>query len=180
MIDRTARDQMAELLGHFTAGQITKYQFEIDAYNILDNTNDAAIHKIFTAAWSLYRDLPTYKFDNKDKLPPEVRSRIARWILFLHSDLEYQWPKYGNWPLYIFCAFIVSVAALQNVDLSNFGKVYAFLLLISIFTLATILILKTIAGKNYSDSQQEGDLDIWPFICREDFEAASYQTRPSE
>jgi hypothetical protein len=89
MIDRTARDELAELLHQFVAGRITNYDFE----NSVPASDDPAIYEIAWAAWFLYDDLHEHTLTAGYRVPGEYRRDIARWIIFLHSDEEYRWPR---------------------------------------------------------------------------------------
>ena len=90
MIDRVARNEFAELLRHFVAGQIENFDFE----NRVPSSNDPAINEIWwIAAWPMYDDFRTHKLEGKWRIPEEYRREIAKAILFLKSDHEYIWPK---------------------------------------------------------------------------------------
>ncbi len=87
MIDREARDRMAEALRHLVAGQMTNTDFE----DALTNTKDCACPEIdFRAAWPLYDDFRKHRLAN---LPRILKRDLARAILFLKSDNEYRWPR---------------------------------------------------------------------------------------
>jgi hypothetical protein len=90
MIDRPSRRAVGELLRHLAAGQITNDQF---AERLPRRSDDVAIAEIRHQAWFLYSDLREYRFTGKDRLSDEHRRDVARWILFLQSDLEYEWPR---------------------------------------------------------------------------------------
>ena len=91
MIDRQARDNFAEILRHLAAGQITNDEFE-DRMPL--KSKDAAVNRIFWAgAWHLYDDMREYKLAGKYRLPRDHKREVAKWILFLKSDFEYQYPK---------------------------------------------------------------------------------------
>ena len=94
MVDRVARDKFAELLRHFGAGNLTNDEYEDAAEKILESANrkDGSLWAIYSSAWFLYDDLRTHRLREKWALTDEGRRAVARWILFLHSDLEYEWP----------------------------------------------------------------------------------------
>ena len=87
-----ARVRLSELLRHLVAGQITNDEFEDRGPG---DSGDPAIREVRYAAWFLYDDLREYRLAGQDKLPDDVRSDVARWVLFLHSDLEYEYPLHG-------------------------------------------------------------------------------------
>ena len=91
MVDRDARDRFAELLRHLVAGQITNDDF---ADRLPLSSGDSAVNQIFwNGAWMLYDDLREYRLAGRYRLPREARREVARWILFLKSDLTYEWPR---------------------------------------------------------------------------------------
>jgi hypothetical protein len=101
MVDRDARDRFAELLRHLVAGQITNDDF---ATRLPLSSGDPAVNQIFwNGAWLLYDDLREYRLVGSYRLPREPRREVARWILFLKSDLTYEWPRllgYFRFPWY--------------------------------------------------------------------------------
>jgi hypothetical protein len=90
MIDAGSRRTVAELLRHLAAGQITNDQSED---RLPCDSADAAVAQIRQQAWFLYGDLREYRFVGRDRLSNEHRREVARWIVFLQSDLEYEWPR---------------------------------------------------------------------------------------
>ena len=139
MVEREARDQLAEQLRHLVAGQITNDEFE-DRLTPA-SSDDPATEEIFDAAWSLYSDQKEYRLVGKDRIPSEGRREIARWILFLKGDLEYEWPCLG-------C-------------LGHIG-----------FTLVYLATLGLAGALSRRWMERRGDLSLWPFIRRADYEAA--------
>jgi hypothetical protein len=93
VIDRAARQQLAEGLRHLVAGQITNDEFEDRFGRPVLRSKDAVVREIFwSGAWMLYSDLEQYRLRGSRALPRSTRREIARWILFLRSDLPYSWP----------------------------------------------------------------------------------------
>jgi hypothetical protein len=94
MIDRIARDQFTELFRHFAAGNLTNDQYEEAAHRILQHADggDAAVGAIFSAAWYLYDDLSVHWLCDRRALTGAGCRAVARWILFLYVDFEYEWP----------------------------------------------------------------------------------------
>lgn len=90
MIDRESRNKLAELIRSLAAGVISNDEFE----DALPQSKDDAVLEIFHhGAWCLYSDMKEYKLKGKEVLSDQERSVVARWILFLKSDIEYQWPS---------------------------------------------------------------------------------------
>jgi hypothetical protein len=90
-VDRQSRHRYAELLRHFAAGQLTNDQYE-DATEHLMRSEDLALRELWWTMWSTYDDLREHRLTGEYKLPPEGRATVARMVLFLHSDLPYEWP----------------------------------------------------------------------------------------
>src|SRR5476651_2608001 len=106
MIDYERRKKLAINLRHLSVGLISNDDFES---NIMDcvtdgwlpeqyyrskksKTDDAIIVPMLEFCWCLYSDLKNYKLKGKNKLPSESLKMIARCILFLQSDREFEWP----------------------------------------------------------------------------------------
>ena len=91
MLDRVARDRTAELLRHLASGRISNDEFE-DALPL--ETADSAALAVQHAAWMLYSDLSEHKLTGKHALSAEAKKAVARSIVFLYSDLPYEWPRH--------------------------------------------------------------------------------------
>lgn len=91
MIDTTNRARFAEGLRHLASGTITNDEFEDWPYQ---TSKDAAITEIYTlAAWPLYDDLKEHRLTDEHALTEGMKLDLARCILFLRSDFEYEWPR---------------------------------------------------------------------------------------
>ena len=89
MIDRDARNKLAESIRGLASGLLTNDQFE----DSVPNSKDRAINEIYSnGAWSLYSDTHEYKLKGKDKLTKEDKNLVSRWVLFLKGSSEYKWP----------------------------------------------------------------------------------------
>ena len=101
MIDRPNRDRLALFVRRYAAGRITNDDL---ADRAPSHSSDPVIQAVYEYAWHLYDDLSTHRAVGRHALSPETRRMVARWILFLHTDLEYRWPRFSfiriyNWPL---------------------------------------------------------------------------------
>ena len=118
MIDREARDRFAQAIRALVAGTITNVQFEdirLPALNTADPAI-AAIHQEGT--WHLYSDLEEHRVRGKHALSRKDKSHVARWVLFLKTDLPYEWPELrGMW------FFALALANLLTLGLAN--RLYA-------------------------------------------------------
>ena len=139
MIDRQKRDHLAHRLRLLAAGQLTNDEFE-DSINFI--TDDSAIWHIYRdGAWTLYSDLSEYKLVGRHKLTNEVKRNVARVILFLKSDREFEWH-----------------------DPAWYTKAAMFLLGLLTCNVVPRWYYKTIWGK-------QGNFQVWPYIRKTDFEA---------
>ena len=141
MIDREARTKFAQAIRALVAGQITNDEFEDSRLSRL-NTSDPAIAAIYQeGAWHLYSDLEEHRLRGKHAISRTDKSHVARWILFLKTDLPYEWPELR-------------------------GKRFFALGLGNLLTLG-------LANRFYTRwFKQQGDIDVWPFIRRQDYETA--------
>jgi hypothetical protein len=90
VIDREARNRLAEAISSLVSGQITNGEFED---HLRGWSHDSAINEVFRGGpWMLYDDLHTYRLQGANKLTPELKTEAARWVLFLKTDLAYEWP----------------------------------------------------------------------------------------
>src|SRR5262249_23646603 len=89
-LDRESRRSLAELLRHLVAGQITNDEFENRRPR---GSRDLAVRQVFEeGAWFLYSDTHEHRLKGRHRLAGRDRQNVARWILFLKTDLPYEWP----------------------------------------------------------------------------------------
>src|SRR5437588_5820860 len=90
VIDRTARNQAAATIRHYVCGVITNKEFEA---RYPYSKHDPIISALDDTLWSTYEDISKHRLIGKYAAPEWAKQRVARWLLFLYSDVEYQWPK---------------------------------------------------------------------------------------
>ena len=135
-VDIAARKQYAELLRQFMSGRMTNDDF-VSREPI--ESDDAAICAISEQAWFLYDDIRTHRLSGRWRITGDGRHAVARWILFLKTDLEYTWPpllRGGPLFQYIFQCLITFGAAI---------------------------------GERRRTWECAGDRDVWPFAARSDY-----------
>lgn len=113
MIDRQARDKLAEEIRHFVECFTDNFEFDDVALKI--NTKDRGVNEVYRAVWQTYDDLTRHKMDGKYALTEAQMATVKRAILFLKSDFEYKWP---NWPLY----YMISRPLLWLISLGSLTK----------------------------------------------------------
>ena len=95
MIDRSARNAIAEATRHYLAGLSTNFVFDDTIFDL--KSSDSSIRAIRTQLWLIYDDLQEHRHEGKWVLSENQRDTVLRIILFLKSDIEYQWPTLPSW-----------------------------------------------------------------------------------
>lgn len=90
MVERGNRDVAASVLQDLIDGKITNDEF-MSRFKFPKNT-DPALGAIFMFAWGQFSDLRTHRLTGRDALVPERRAVMERSVLFLRTDLEFEWP----------------------------------------------------------------------------------------
>lgn len=97
--ERFRRDRAIALLRAFAVGKLTNDEFE-DRYDAILDTRpvraweDRALWALKTIVWYCYDDLSTHRLDGKYALTKEGKKNVARWILFLQTNLPYEWKRH--------------------------------------------------------------------------------------
>jgi hypothetical protein len=162
MINRTQRDCLADAIHALAAGLITNDEFEESLLRggilLLADPScclDSAIGPISESAWCLYSDHYTYRLVGQHRLSAERRRDVLRWVLFLRSDLEYEWPPFR----------------LINPALVSLSGFLLWLLTFGVLTRRRF-------ARQFADWQIRGKYGVWPFFRHSDFEAVSRQNCP--
>jgi hypothetical protein len=98
MIDYEARRRLAIGVRQLAIGRITNDEFEGLYAHDAARSCDPAVRAVFwQGAWLLYSDFQQIRYTGRNRLPKDTRRHIARWILFLRSQLPYEWPLERWW-----------------------------------------------------------------------------------
>jgi hypothetical protein len=98
MIESEARRRLAIGVRHLAIGRITNGEFEGQYARDAARSRDSAVRAVFwQGAWLLYSDFQQIRYAGRNRLPKDTRRHIARWILFLRTQLPYVWPLEGWW-----------------------------------------------------------------------------------
>jgi hypothetical protein len=90
VIDRQARNQLAEAIRALVSGQISNDEFE----RRVPSSDDPAVRHLYAdGAWFLYSDLGVYRLRSKRRLSEAEKSEVARWVVFLKTDQSFEWPQ---------------------------------------------------------------------------------------
>jgi hypothetical protein len=88
---------LAAAIRRLASGRITSAEFEDQLLAEVWTSRDAGVQSIRWAAWMLYDDLHEHRLEGPYVLGRLGRRHVARWILFLKTDEEYQWPGLPFW-----------------------------------------------------------------------------------
>lgn len=92
MVDKTARRELAFHLRHLANGCITDDEFDDQSDDLAAYSADAGLYAVrLEASWKFYDDFTETRFRGEQRLSKQQRHEIARWILFLQNDLEFEW-----------------------------------------------------------------------------------------
>ena len=89
MVDRIQRDAASRVLRSFIDGAITNDEFEAQFPR---SEEDSALPAIKANVWMLYSDLHRHKLTGKHEPNAETRALLERCVLFLETNLEFEWP----------------------------------------------------------------------------------------
>ena len=137
MIDRKYRDKLAETLRHYVSGQITNDDLD----DVATDSSDQGAIAVQEMTWCLYSDMYPHRAKGRHYLNKEARHIIARWIAFLYSEQEYQWPEYS-----------FDEGEILGLNIITFGW------------------YKRMKQKKWQRFKAAGDFDFWPFCRKEDFQ----------
>lgn len=139
MVDRDARDIAAQALREFADGSISNREYE---RRFPKSKDDPALRSIYTNVWFCYSDTSEHTLNGKHALSKENRAILDRCMLFLKSDLEFQWPatKLRLW-----------------------------------YPLLRLIGLGRIVNRRLEKEMSVGDVDVWPFLKKAQYEQISHQ-----
>jgi hypothetical protein len=92
MIEKRARRKVSELLRKVALGRVTSDEFENALLDMLSASKDGVIYAVYRTV-SEMADETDQSLAHLFERGGEMRNRLCRWILFLKTDLKYEWPK---------------------------------------------------------------------------------------
>ncbi len=90
MIDRKARDELADLLLRYVRGEASEE--DVEEFIIPLETDDTALAEVATRNIGLARDTTGSPDLSNPRVQRKIRM-IERYVLFLRTDMEYQWGR---------------------------------------------------------------------------------------
>jgi hypothetical protein len=179
VIDRARRDKLAAELTALIDGEMTNDDFDLASP---DAGADVAVLRIWEFGNCLYSsDLPwSYRLAGQFAVPPDVREEAGRCVLFLQTDLPYEWPKwfrtqtaYGLESLGCFALFGVPLAALALFALwkgqFQAAAMFGMLPLLSGGVGTHWLLTRRARAEEERHFWARGDKDVWPFLRRAEY-----------
>jgi hypothetical protein len=92
MVIPEARYRLQEALADLSAGRITNWQFD-RFYFELNDPADRAVAELANFGCGLYHDgIGPYRITEHYVIKPETREIAGRCLLFLETEMEYEWP----------------------------------------------------------------------------------------
>ena len=178
MIDRASRDRLAELLRQLCAGTLTLCEFDRGIDTSICDSHDRAVQSVLETAFEIVdpESLPfaLKRFRGRHRLPADTRRQLAIATIFLHSDLEFEWPIDLEYPNYdgaflILCALLAS-AGLFCIPFFPWLAVFMFSITVFAFFYA-----RTVASRvheRWVTRQRElgREYDVWPFLTTTEYE----------
>ena len=180
MLDRNARDKMAVNIRHLIAGIITADHFQEEGAIIACESNDPGVKAVYDEADGLISDIWPwwpYRLRGRRRVSSNTKELMSRTILFLYSDVEYQWPTEN----------ISNDSILERIALWACA-IFFFLGLMCILIslpLAALCFASSVSiwfwGKKLEKNAIErrllalnriGDFSLWPFMSKTDYENA--------
>ncbi len=161
MIDNEARNKAAVLLRQYQTGKITDSDFK-KAWP--KKSHDPALPEILIGLFPTAH-LHKLKIKELELTPAERRDRVYRSILFLETNLKYEWPLEGGfltWANLIFLAVI-----LGGIGLGFYFRTGSH---IHFIFGAGVWVLSLLVKKRIREKKEHGDYDIWPFLRRTDYD----------
>lgn len=185
VVMRAKRDELALALRRLVIGRMTNDDFDDRYSEKWYRCEGAAVSEVADFGWSLYSDFPTYKLKGRHAVPPEDREIASRAILFLQTDLDYQWPKnvkgvvpfFSLWGpgCFLFCGLILLLLAAFSTGWN--AVMFAVMGFLAIIPLFHWLATRRGRQEELEEFCSGGDCDIWPFNRREDFSKAKESSR---
>ena len=140
MVDRQARDIAAAVIRQFIDGIITNVEYE---RKFPRNKQDPALWAVDSHMWFYFSDVSEHTLTGKHALNDEGLAFFERCILFLRTDLEFDWPT--------------PRISLKYTIIRLLGFGWA---------------LKRQEEKHEMEMRAIGDTEVWPFLKKTDYEKA--------
>lgn len=190
MIDQESRRTLSQHVRQLVTGRMTNDQFDLLYYEEYSKSTDLAVREIACSCWGLYSSdlLFPYRLRGCHAVDPETRSRAARAVLFLRTELKFEWPAEGQkgdfglglmWGCAVFFGIPLSVvllgcsgALLLVQDWEWGGQIAAAGLAVLLACIGAFWVNSHVGRLEFDAYRRAGQFDVWPFVRSDNFEAA--------
>ena len=188
-IDRELRRKLSQELRRLVTGRMTNNEFDEVWYHCLEST-DEAVREIAGFGFGLYSSdvLLPYRLKGVHRVDDATRRTVARCVLFLRSNLPYEWPSFSvTSAAESVTRFAAHLCVPSGLILLAVGLPYlAFDSRDTVFWWCEVLVGTALClggaahvlrmSRLRSDRSRQwrlnGDFDVWPFLRREQFYAS--------
>jgi hypothetical protein len=98
MIDRKVRDGLALALRRFAVGHLTRPELD-QIVTAAEDSPDAGVVAMCDEIYWTFLNLGPKRLVGKHRLDRLSRRNVARWVLFLRSEVSYEWKVRRGWDL---------------------------------------------------------------------------------
>jgi hypothetical protein len=188
MIDAQVRIELAQDIRRLATGRMTNDEFDDRYYEVYESSADRAVSSIGGFCYGLYSSdlLFALRLRGRYALQRETKRTIARCVLFLRGSHEYGWPPFpedsaGRWlfaPAYNLgfpggIALTIIGLAMVTAEPEPFAfQLLAVGLPLTAFCFWFCFLRRRVPAVVWQQYTGAGDYDCWPFLQREQFEAA--------
>lgn len=169
MVDREGRRELQLRLKQLIAGQISNDAFFLTRFG----SDDPSLPEIWSFGNALIHDYYPARLRSPNKLSKHKEELACRCLLFLGSNLEYEWPKLSSstWWYWLFVSGSLSlalgtIAARLSIRLLPIVLV----LLGAIACTCSFAYQRCLHKRALAAFEETGDRSVWPFLRRSDYE----------
>ncbi|HEV3237284.1 MAG TPA: hypothetical protein VGZ25_09870 [Gemmataceae bacterium] len=108
-LDLEARKELHQSLTKFLAGEMSIGRFDELYLSKWSTSSDKAVFEIAEHCWALcaVSDNPNHRLKSDKDVTPEQENIAGHSLLFLKTNLEYEWPRLNNLSLVWLMSFFV-------------------------------------------------------------------------
>jgi hypothetical protein len=182
IVSNPERVRLAEVFDRFVAGKTTVNGFTGEICASLSSADRSVL--AVADAWCEYGEPELWVWWRRfHRVPPEQQAAIERCRVFLHSDLPYEWPDPPNLLLVDLALAVMVLLGMVLLGHLVFGLV---IVLMGYWLAGAVLSVECIGAgvgvligyralrrwqrEQWADAVGAGDIDVWPFLRRADYD----------
>jgi hypothetical protein len=131
---------------------------------------DLALFDIWLFGESLSHDFFPHRLNGKEALPSKFREMADRCLLFLQSDLEYEWPSWPKTSRYYYPFFLGALLVVASLYIDWIAIKIGLAIAGFAITLLALLLGKREQKQQIGAYWQRDDRRVWPFLRISDYE----------